>query len=182
MTGADITNAINFIIANNKSKYVASGTTTHCSEFVRDFWSQLTGTSSALLNGQANQQISSLLTSTWDKLSSLDGMSDSQLQTAFSNADASASNGRVVIVGWLNPDWTGTGDTGHHGHVAIIVPSAGQALENSGTWPNLKLPFIAQAGPHIATLGDSVFSKVKLSWAFSPARKPKMTIFTSPVL
>jgi hypothetical protein len=68
MSGADITNAVAAIIAANKAQYEASGDTTHCSEFVRDFWSQLTSSTSADLEGQANDQITTLIASSnWDR-------------------------------------------------------------------------------------------------------------------
>src|SRR5437868_4169354 len=101
-----ITTAVANVMSNG-TDYTASGDTTHCSEFVRDFWNQLQFAPTPVLAGQANDQVKALLASSaWNNFP-LGGASDNDLQEAFNNADSAASSGKVVLVGWLNPDWTG---------------------------------------------------------------------------
>ncbi len=100
----------------------AVGDTTHCSDFVRDFWSQLGMPATTDLAGQANDQVTALTSSAnWNKFAFANA-ADADLQGAFSAADSAASAGTVVLVGWLNPAWT-PGDMVDHGHIAIVVPS-----------------------------------------------------------
>jgi hypothetical protein len=70
------------------------------------------------------------------------------LAQAFETAQELANRGEFVVVAWKNPRAEA------HGHVAIVAPSPDNdpALERSGDWANLRVPYIAQAGHQVFAL------------------------------
>jgi hypothetical protein len=155
---------------DERARYEATGKTTHCSEFVRDFAKELLGRSTPELDGKAGEQSDKLrraaasLESKWRSLSFLDDPT-----AAFQNAQDLANEGKLVVVTWKNPHPTETDS----GHVAVVAPSRrenGVLYDATNLKWKMKVPFIAQAG-------DKVSDYMPLGDGFGPARKAGMELY-----
>jgi hypothetical protein len=158
------------------SKYQASGSTTHCNEFLCDLVEDIIGgpcealrkadlSAPALANVQCDQLKAS---AKWQAMSF-----SSDPKGVFEEAQKAANNGHLVVVTYKNPV------AGGHGHVALVVPAPAPMFV-SGKW-GMAVPKIAQAGPSITVTGatpQSVYAALDLSWGFGPARKPDMELYT----
>lgn len=154
-------------------RYNPKGKTTRCSRFVFDFAKEL-GYNLPELGGEkeyrASDQLAKLAASSktgengWK---SIDFTGDDAAKAkAFEEAWQAANQGKLVIVGWKNPNPTATDS----GHVAVVVPSAALAPK-SGKW-NMQIPYVAQAG----TAGNCK-ALLGLNYGFSPAQKGALQIF-----
>ena len=153
-----------------KTRYKPDGKKTHCSEFVRDFATDLLGRDVPELDGQAGKQADNLKASAekpdskWRSLS----FPDDPL-AAFQGAQALANEGKLVVVAWKNPHPTGT-DTGH---IAVVVPSPqddGGLFDATKRKWGMKVPYIAQAG-------ETVSDRMPLGDGFGPAKKAGMEVY-----
>lgn len=153
----------------SKPQYPAQGAETHCSLFLRDFSQAWAGKPLPELEGRASQQIAHM-----QKLSNQpeSGWHALSLKDGFEPAILAAYQGKLVVVAYLNPKPTAT----NSGHVALIMPEppyqgASKTYSGKPGW-NMKLPYLAQAGPQNRT-----GATIKFSDAFNPTMKPQLQIF-----
>ncbi|MCL5774212.1 MAG: hypothetical protein M1536_07530 [Firmicutes bacterium] len=139
---------------------------TKCNIFVYDFVKKL-GYNLTELGGKepfrAVKQIGNLAKSAdanvngWSRIKFTGN--DASKEGAFRKAMEAANQGKLVIVGWVNP--------GGDSHVAVVVPSKDLTKEKSGKW-NMHVPYIAQAGKTVSPF-------TSLNWGFD-AKNSKDTL------
>jgi hypothetical protein len=154
------------LAVDNKSDYEPEGNVTHCSEFVRDYATNVVGREMPELAGVVSTQVRAISES--EDWTELNFAKDPQL--ILQQAQIYANSGKLVIAAWANPTPTDTDS----GHIAVVVPNPTSAtskdgMDASGKW-GLRVPYIAQAG-------KKVFAKGKLSEGFGPECKSGLRIF-----
>jgi hypothetical protein len=170
VSGDGLANLLKNHGVRDRRRYLPSGKTTHCSEFVRDFARELLGRDLPELGGKAGDQYDRLKAAVGSPASKWRSLSFPDDPTAaFRNAQELANEGKLVVIAWKNPRPTKTDS----GHVAVVSPSRqddGGLFDATERKWKMKVPYIAQAG-------EVVSDYMPLSDGFGPSKKSGMEIF-----